>query len=129
MRYVSSKEEIKRNLKELYSYRNSTNKKLKRFYESLLKRGICFVVIKGQYGKLCFGPSMFVGYRNNNFKKHIKNTQKHGTYTNKAIEHSAKMSFKNNGYLENRYVDLCTKQGFKPKRFGTAKHPRRYMML
>ena len=129
MRFVSNKEEIKRNLVKIESHLNSANGKVKRFYESLIKRGTCFVVIRRQYGRLCFGPSRFVGYKNNNFKKHRNNSQKHGTYTNKVIERSTKKLFQANGYLENRYIDFCLKQGFKPRRYGTAKHPRRYIMI
>ena len=79
---VKSFNEISKNIQTIDKYLNDPD--LKEYAFGLIKRGICFVVVKIKC-EYRFYPSRFLGYNANTKNLHYKNFGKHGGDTNKAI--------------------------------------------
>ena len=79
---VKTFDEICENIQTIDKYLNDPD--LKEYAFGLIKRGICFVVVKNK-GEYSFYPSRFIGYNANTKDLHYKNFGKHGGDTNKAI--------------------------------------------
>jgi hypothetical protein len=76
--------EIEENLLRLDAYLASADLDERDFARALVRRGRCFVVAHRYDGGL-FGPSRFVGYRQNSRAAHAANDDKDGRETNPAI--------------------------------------------
>ena len=115
--------EIEDNIFRLESYYNSTE--YIEDYYNLMKNGICFVVFE-RSGRLFFGPSRFVGYKNNNIDDHRKNPTKHGRETNDAISRIITSDPEEDDILEHEYKKYCLSIGLEPSPTGTAGNSRKY---
>ncbi|MUG46312.1 HNH endonuclease [Paenibacillus woosongensis] len=111
METVTTWEEIVDNIFRLESYRHSSE--YSEYYLDRLKRGICFVVFE-RGGRLFFGPSRFIGYKNNNIDVHTNNEDKHGGITNKAITKIIGYSPRYDNDIENEYLKFCLSNGVTP---------------
>lgn len=61
---ISSIDELIKNIETLESYRVSQNQDEKKFYSYLFSRGKTFLIVRKE-DKILFGPSKFIGYKNN----------------------------------------------------------------
>ena len=84
MDLITNRTELEANLRQLENYRYSNDSPERDFYTNLIKRGICFVALK-KNDKLLWGPSRFVGYRNNSMNLHGRNNLKNGRETSPVI--------------------------------------------
>lgn len=117
--------DIEDNIKTLERYKHSKKYEEVKFYDNLIKRGVCFVVYKT--GKVFgFAPSRFIGYRNNNMKAHLNNKHKYGTETNLAISQKLKYKPEYNATLEAEYKKYCRSLGFVPNKRGSFNTTRKY---
>jgi hypothetical protein len=104
--YVNSREDIIINLKTLEQYKNSTNPRIKEFYNALIKNGKCFAVYRTDQGS-GFAPSKFIGYRNNTMEAHVPDVGKDGKKTNPVIDRILKYRLKYKATLEAEYKKFC----------------------
>lgn len=99
--FVKKQSDIIRNIEKLYEYLASSDKTLSDFAFNLMKRGRAYVAY---YDDNCdewlLAPSRFVGYKNNDYKKHKMNDEKSGTRTSKKIDEILKCGYKTNKKLE-----------------------------
>jgi hypothetical protein len=117
--------ELGANLKRLEDYRYSSNSEIRNFYADLIKRGICFVVLK-KNEKLLWGPSRFVDYRENPMISHKENCEKDGRETNPVIAHILRCHLEQDSDLEGSYSDHCKDLGFTASQEGPFGHKRKY---
>jgi hypothetical protein len=125
MPLITSWREIEDNIRTLERYKDSKNYEEVEFYNSLIKRGICFVVYRTRksYG---FAPSRFIGYQNNNMGDHKANDWKDGRETTPAISDELGYDPEYNATLEEEYKRYCRSLGFEPNRRGPCNLPRKY---
>lgn len=120
--------EIEDNLNRLADYRYSSNLEERDFYRSLIQRGIRFVVLK-KNEKLRWGPSRFVGYRNNSMKLHLKNDDKDGRETTPAIDAVLKSHSEPNADVEELYIAHCEELDFTALPTGAFGSKRKYWLM
>jgi hypothetical protein len=121
--------ELEANLKRLADYRYSSNAEERDFYRKLIKFGICFVVLKNNE-KLLWGPSRFVGYRDNSMTLHKGNAEKDGRDTNPTI--TAILNNRHpeqDAHFEELYSDHCKDLGFTASPDGPFRHKRKYWSM
>lgn len=61
---IGSIDDLIKNIETLESYRISPNQEEKKFYSYLFSRGKTFLLLR-RGDKVLFGPSKFIGYKNN----------------------------------------------------------------
>ncbi len=128
METVESITEIEDNLNTLETYRRSASSRDSDFYQSLIKKAICFIMCK-RGGPVLWGPSRFVGYKNNDINKHIANEEKDGKVTNPAISAILGKEPDKNIDAEERYQQHCRWLGFEPNATGPFRKPRKYWVI
>jgi len=111
MELVKDKNELLNNIYTLDSYQVGTTEY--EFYLDLVKRGVCFVVVKCN-GSYKFYPSRFLGYRGNTYNNHLNNEYKDGKETNPIITKILGCAPSYDLNLEREYKEYCEKLGFKP---------------
>lgn len=87
--FVTSREDVIKNIKTLYAYAQSENVEYREWAEDRYAQGTWFVVEKIG-NQLYFAPSRFVGYKNNTLQKHIDN-HGDGTETNRILDGKLKL--------------------------------------
>lgn len=125
MDFITNRKELEANLKQLEEYRYSRNLAELDFYTYLIKLGICFVVLT-KNKKLLWGPSRFVGYRNNSMALHKENCEKDGRETNPVITDILGCRLEHDAHLEELYSDHCKDLGFTASPEGPFRHKRKY---
>ena len=128
METVESIEEIEDNLNTLETYRRSASSRDSDFYQSLIKKGICFILYKRGESVL-WGPSRFVGYKNNDMNKHIAHEERDGKVTNPVISSILRKEPYKDGDAEELYQRHCRRLGFEPNAKGPFGKPRKYWVL
>ena len=119
---VKTWSDIRSNILQLEKYKNSENSEERIFYKGIIGRGRCFVALDTRNGFI-FAPSRFVGYVDNDIKKHDENYNKDGRITNVEIDkifgpHDA------NTILEERFKLFCQNLDINPDN-----HERKYWNL
>jgi hypothetical protein len=127
MDLITNLAELEANMKRLEEYRYSSDPAERDFYRNLINLGICFVVLK-KNGKLLWGPSRFVGYRNNSMTLHIRNGDKDGRDTNPAITDILRHRPEQNEHLEKSYSDHCKDLVFSASPTGAFGIKRKYWL-
>lgn len=84
MQTVKSADEIVRNVLIFHGYKDSPREEERNFYSDRRGLGKNFVWLRID-GQDMFGPSRFVGYRDNTMIKHLAFEGKHGGETSKLI--------------------------------------------
>ena len=110
MNFVSTKEDISRNIDQFEHLLQGTEKK---FAHGLIQRGVCFVPYQKD-GEFRFIPSRYVGYRDNTQAKHNANRDKNGRETNPAITKIIGDEPAENDELESRYHAFISELGIEP---------------
>ncbi len=128
MRLVTKWSDIQDNLNQLEKYRHSANPREVTFYQSLLVRGICFVVYSHKDERL-FGPSRFIGYVRNDLDAHLANKSKDGRETNLAISTILDKAPTEDESLEREYRDFCVRIGLTPRLTGQFGIKRKYWLI
>ena len=128
MDLISNQPELEANLKRLEEYRYSSDIAERDFYRNLIKLGICFVVLK-KNGKLLWGPSRFLGYRNNSMNSHKRNHEKDGRDTNPAITRILRRPPEQDEHLEESYSQHCEDLGFTASPAGPFRVKRKYWLV
>lgn len=124
MKTVNSLSQIEKNIEKVEKIRNSSIEN-EEIYKSLVKRGICFFPYLKNL-EISFIPSRFIGYINNDFIRHAKNSFKHGGDTNKAITEILGSPPQEDSILENAYLKFCKTIGIDPNKDGSRGNPRKY---
>ncbi len=128
MAFVVTWEDIKRNLDQLEKYRLSKDRREVRDYQDLILRGICFVVYKSN-DRLEFGPSRFVGYKDNNLDIHKANESKDGRETNPVISEILGEEPIEDKQTEKEFQQFCARMGLTPKSTGSFGIKRKYWLV
>lgn len=123
MHIIHTIEQLERNLEELERARSSS--KAAAEYRALIKRGTCFLPYISSAG-LSFAPSRFIGYVDNQLKKHTANPSKDGRITNSAINQLMGTAPCANSSLEQAYIDFCENIGVAPSKKGSFGVKRKY---
>ena len=127
MTYVENFEDIFQNLLTLEKYRNSYNPDENSFWQKLFKNGICFVACNYN-DNLIFGPSKFIGYKNNTIDSHIINrTSRDGRVTNPIIEEILKNKFQTDVKYETLFSEFCSLNNIAVRKSGSFGKPRKYI--
>lgn len=106
MRLISERSHLDANIDRLASYLSERDGVNREFAEALIRRGICFVVVK-RHGRPFFAPSRFVGYRNNSRHAHMGNDEKDGRETSAATASLLRKEPELNAQLESEYIAFC----------------------
>jgi hypothetical protein len=122
---VASAEELEANLGALEALRSDSTAPDHATYLGFVKRGTCFVPYQTPEG-LAFAPSRLIGYRDNDFARHLANDQKHGSHTNGAISAILGREPAPSERMEQAYLTFCRSLGVVPNTSGTFGHPRKY---
>src|SRR5437867_5674235 len=85
MQLVSNRDEVRKNLETLEAYRTSPKRSARDFYSKLIRKGICFLIYH-EGSRVLLGPSRFIGYVDNDIKRHEADEAKDGRDTNAALE-------------------------------------------
>jgi putative restriction endonuclease len=125
MKSITSREELFTNIFQLERYRTESQGSDFEYYKTLVKRGTCFVPYLINE-KICFAPSRFVGYENNNIDSHESNSAKDGRVTNEAINTVLATKPLNSPMLENAYKAFCDRLGVVANATGNFGVPRKY---
>jgi len=125
MKIITSYDDLYKNVLRLEAYRAAPSGAQYFAYQALVKRGTCFVPYLAE-NTICFAPSRFVGYENNDIDSHVSNDAKDGRVTNEAISIvlSAQPVF--DARLEDAYQKFCGKVGVAPNATGSFGVQRKY---
>lgn len=113
METVGSLNEIAANLLEFDGYRASSDAGERAFYAERLRLGKIFgcMVVNG---RSLFGPSRFIGYKNNTMTKHIAFDGKSGSVTTPRISSVLGAGHGPDAEIEDGYLALCAEVGVEP---------------
>ena len=112
MEVIETLPELEANLRQLEEYLTSANPEEWEFARSLIRRGLCFVVThRGE--RAFFGPSRFVGYKQNSLASHDANDEKHGRETNRAISALLEREPVEDEGMESEYHLFCERFGIE----------------
>lgn len=128
MRLINNVGELKTNIKELDKYLHDKKDPEYSFALDLIKRGTCFVVVKGKENYQ-FYPSRFLGYADNNMDDHLNNENKDGKETNPTISKILGSPPLPNEMLNNLYKNYCETLGFVANEKGSFGVERKYWEL
>lgn len=128
IQFVTSIEDIKKNMKTLDNYLSSDDKDEVIYAKKRVKMGTCFIAVHTENG-FRFYPSRFIGYAENTMDKHERNYEKDGTQTNPAISQILGASPKPNTALENEYQKYCESLGVTSNKAGAFGAPRKYWVF
>ena len=117
MKVIETESDILHNIETFEDYLVGGNEDEKEKVVSLIKRGTCFIAYKIN-NETRFVPSRFVGYLNNNLRKHSK-AYKDGRITNKAINPILNSQPLYNDKLEKQYRRYCESLGFNANEKGS----------
>ena len=113
MHFVATRDEILRNVRVLDRLSRSVSQTEREYHHDRIRRGHSFVwTIRN--GRRIFGPSRFVGYKNNNPARHSRNDDKSGWDTNRAVSEilgAPKVS----RALEGDFKKYCSAMGIEPE--------------
>ena len=123
---VQNFDEISKNIQTIDKYLNDPD--LKEYAFGLIKRGICFVVVKIK-GEYRFYPSRFLGYNANTKNLHYKNFGKHGGDTNKTISKIIGKEPLISEELDKEYCRFCEKLGFTANSKGAFGVKRKFWLV
>lgn len=126
MKLVRSMTEIIENTNTIDKYLEDPG--LRDYAISLIKKGICFVVVDNK-GELCFYPSRFIGYSHNSQVAHNDNHEKDGRETNPAISQIVGHKPEVSEELEREYQKYCAKLGFTATKAGAYGVARKFWKL
>ena len=118
MNPVSRWSEVEANVRLLSSYLANGRSLDAQFAESLVRDGICFVVVRHRGGDF-FAPSRFVGYTANSRRAHAQNETKYGGETNNALISLSGSKPKRSQRLEREYRVFCAQLGINPRPTGS----------
>lgn len=125
MKPIQTLEELRHNMDTLDQYLDNKTERTYSFALELVKKGVCFVVCKGN-GKTKFYPSRFIGYADNTMSKHLSNDSKDGKVTNPAISKLLDGKPVYDPELESAYQAYCESLGFTANGKGTFGVMRKY---
>jgi len=128
MNLITERAELEANLKRLEEYRYSNDTAERDFYRSLIKLGICFVILN-KNGKLLWGPSRFLGYRHNSMNLHKRNYEKDGRDTTPAITRMLGRPPGQDEHFEELYSEHCRDLGFTASPAGPFGVKRKYWVV
>ena len=103
---------IEENVRRLEVYLSSADPEDQMFAKDRIRGGHCFVVAQRGDDQV-FGPSRFVGYRDNSRTSHAANERKHGLETNAVISTALKAEPQGDDNLEREYRRFCERLGVK----------------
>ncbi|MBI9066633.1 MAG: hypothetical protein JEZ09_05030 [Salinivirgaceae bacterium] len=109
MELVTKKQQIIDNIIRLEKYLYHSTKSDIKQAKDLVKSGRTIIIYKVN-GEDHFAPSRFVGYIDNDLKKHLEFEEKDGKDTNPVITKVLGNPFSNDK-IENKFIDYCAKIG------------------
>jgi hypothetical protein len=113
MDFVATRGEILRNVRGLDRLSRSASQSERKYHHDRIRRGHSFVwTIRN--GRRVFGPSRFVGYKNNNAARHDRNEEKSGWETNRAISEILNAPRVSRA-LEADFKKYCSRHGIEPE--------------
>ena len=122
---VRNREELERNLRHLEAIRSDPEHPEREEYIGYIKRGTCFLPYRTGEG-VGFAPSRLLGYKDNDFRRHVANEVKHGSNTNAALSALLGGEPRASNASERSYRAFCRSLGFEPSAAGRFGHPRKY---
>lgn len=128
MKLVNTIEELNQNLQTIEHYLSEGTEEEEEYASGLIFRGNCFVAYRIA-GELRFAPSRFIGYKANNYKKHINSKTKDGRETNPVLDSLIKSKCTPNPVLEKEYFIYCNSLGIRPNRRKKDGKQRKFWFL
>jgi len=125
MKLVETLEDIKENINTLEEYRTNSTFAQEAWYKDRIKRGTCFYVYKLDE-TIRFAPSRFIGYINNDAKKHESSDSIDGRITNVRIKEILGFPPELNQSVENFYTSFCRSLDIEANLTGSFGAPRKY---
>lgn len=116
LRLIETIDDLRTNLNQIEMYLNDVDDIAAIEIRNLIGRGLNFVAYEIENSnELHFAPSRFIGYSNNSLKIHMENKDYiDGKDTSPRITKLLNVDRKYNDYLENEYINFCSKIGAKP---------------
>lgn len=102
LKLVENKLELQENSNIFNSYMNKKGTKEYKWALNLLRKGMCFLIIKKDE-KYSFYTSRFIGYKGNTYLKHKEAKEKDGKETNSCLEKLLGSKFEEDKELERFY--------------------------
>lgn len=121
MKTIDKDYQLIANIETVENYLVDGNEFEKTEIRDLIRKGKCFVAYKVK-NEIRFAPSRFLGYLNNNLKKHNNAEIKDGRETNKAINDIIINNLDFNDALETRYINYCENLGIQPSNYSKRKY-------
>lgn len=109
MEFVTKKQQIIDNIIILEQYLSGSKAQDKDSAKDLVRNGKTIIIYKVN-GVDHFAPSRFVGYIDNDLRKHFEFEEKDGRDTNPVITKILGNPFSNDK-IENKFIDYCAKIG------------------
>lgn len=119
MKLIESQDELLKNISILQDYLSGMDVSDRRFAESLIEKGKCFVCIFKD-GTYSFFPSRFIGYTNNKRSKHLTGDID-GRITNRTISRILQQKLSREDSMEIEYEKFCHRLGVR-----VTKYTRKY---
>jgi len=125
MELITTMEQLKKNIVTFDNYLIKRTFEQKDWAKKRILEGICFVVYSIN-NELRFAPSRFLGYVDNEIKKHKSSTTKDGRKTNPAISIILGCEPIINENFLTKYLDYCEKIGVKKRNYGSRRYARKF---
>ena len=125
---VDRAEDIYKNISTMETYLQTRKDPENAFALNLIKRGICFVRIRGSEGYK-FYPSRFIGYKSNTYDVHDGAGFIDGRETNRAITKVLRVKLTKDPEYDKQYEEYCLSLGLQARDKGTFGAPRKFWIL
>jgi len=125
MRSIENIRELQENIETMDRYIDSKREPEYDYALDLVKRGICFVVVK-KADSYRFYPSRFIGYYKNTRIKHESNAERDGRETNSALNEILGHSSVHDPSLDKLYREYCESLGFIAPEKGNRGNERKF---
>ncbi len=93
-----------------------------------VKKGTCFAAVK-QGDEYKFYPSRFIGYVGNTMASHLNSDDKDGRETNPAISKVIGSKPRSDTFLNENYVEYCTRLGIEAAERGAFGVERKFWII
>jgi predicted HNH restriction endonuclease len=124
MKLINTKRQLLSNIRTVEHYLADGKDEEQLAVRELIRRGKCFVAYEVK-NEVRFAPSRFLGYINNNIKKHNAAKARHdvnGWDTNPVISQVLKQQLFSPSKLETKYRNYCSDLGITPANFKRRKY-------
>lgn len=122
MKLIIEKAQLLRNIETVENYLTDGSEEEQEIIKKLIRKGKSIVAYKAD-GEIRFAPSRFLGYVNNNLKKHkSESDQIDGKETNPVLTKVIGSKLIANSILESNYKKYCKNLGVTPSNYSKRRY-------